>query len=110
MLIQPNSSLLEFVRGTVVLMENTITKWITEQHKRMESALSSRNRDSPIHATRFQSYTLQSLCSLPQERRAARWRALSYGTLIGRRLSYCEASIEKSVYWRYDWHRHSTGW
>ncbi|GFX11389.1 hypothetical protein TNCV_2804501 [Trichonephila clavipes] len=50
-------------------------------------ALSSRNRDSPFHATRFQSSTLQSLCSLAQARRATRWRALSNGTVVSRRLS-----------------------
>ncbi|GFX07105.1 hypothetical protein TNCV_1557081 [Trichonephila clavipes] len=33
-----------------------------------------------------ESSTLQSVCSLAQERRAARWRALNNGTLVGRRL------------------------
>ncbi|GFX01113.1 hypothetical protein TNCV_4580791 [Trichonephila clavipes] len=46
--------------------------------------LSSRNRDSSLHDICFQFSTLQSLSSLAQARRAARWRALSYGTLKGR--------------------------
>ncbi|GFW25275.1 hypothetical protein TNCV_5088411 [Trichonephila clavipes] len=50
------------------------------------SALSSRNRESSLHATRFQSTTLQSLGSLALARRAAQWRALRNGTLLGRRL------------------------
>ncbi|GFX82521.1 hypothetical protein TNCV_2166691 [Trichonephila clavipes] len=50
------------------------------------SALSSQNRDSPLCATRFQSSTLQSLCSVAQSRRAARWRALSNDIPVGRRL------------------------
>ncbi|GFV32273.1 uncharacterized protein TNCV_1675591 [Trichonephila clavipes] len=40
MLIQPARSQLGLVRGTVVLLENSITLRITEQHKRMEFALS----------------------------------------------------------------------
>ncbi|GFY17036.1 hypothetical protein TNCV_1088121 [Trichonephila clavipes] len=50
----------------------------------LPSALSSRNRDSLLHATRYQSSTLQSLCPLVQARRVARWRALSDDTLVGR--------------------------
>ncbi|GFV33601.1 hypothetical protein TNCV_4567161 [Trichonephila clavipes] len=48
--------------------------------------LSSRIRDSSLYATRFQSSTLQSLCSLAEARCASHWRALSNGTLVGRRL------------------------
>ncbi|GFW35228.1 hypothetical protein TNCV_1695431 [Trichonephila clavipes] len=36
MLIQPCSSQPELARGTVVLLENSITMRVTEQHKRME--------------------------------------------------------------------------
>ncbi|GFU99780.1 hypothetical protein TNCV_506011 [Trichonephila clavipes] len=36
MLIQPASSQPGLVRGTVVLVENSITVWIAEQHKRVE--------------------------------------------------------------------------
>ncbi|GFV03258.1 putative transposase [Trichonephila clavipes] len=48
--------------------------------------ISSRNQDSSLHATHFQSSILQSMCSPGQARYAARWRALSNGALIGRRL------------------------
>ncbi|GFY19992.1 hypothetical protein TNCV_2146851 [Trichonephila clavipes] len=36
MIIQPASIQPEFFRGTVVLLENSITVQITEQHKRMD--------------------------------------------------------------------------
>ncbi|GFT00074.1 hypothetical protein TNCV_420911 [Trichonephila clavipes] len=67
----------------------------------LPSASSSQNRDSSIHPTYFQSSTLQSLCTLAQARRVVRWRALSNGTLVGRRLPksiYSEASVAQSVY------------
>ncbi|GFT01716.1 hypothetical protein TNCV_4205311 [Trichonephila clavipes] len=41
MLTQPASSQLGLVRGTVVLLENSITVRITEQHKRKEVIPSS---------------------------------------------------------------------
>ncbi|GFW16938.1 hypothetical protein TNCV_2760661 [Trichonephila clavipes] len=90
MLIQPASSQTGLVRGRVVMLENSITVLITEQHKRMEliiqqlyapncieggcllPVLSSRIRDSSLLATRFQSSTLQSLRSLAQARHADR--------------------------------------
>ncbi|GFX58295.1 DUF4817 domain-containing protein [Trichonephila clavipes] len=50
-------------------------------------ALSSRNQDSSLYVTRFKSSTFQSLCSLAHARPAARQRALSNGTLVGRWLS-----------------------
>ncbi|GFV89118.1 uncharacterized protein TNCV_4913171 [Trichonephila clavipes] len=102
MFIQPTSSQPGLVRGTAVLLENSITVRITEQNKRIEriaqqiyvkncieggclpSALSSRNRDSLLHAIRFQSSTLQSHCSLAQANLAARWPTLSKGTVVGR--------------------------
>ncbi|GFX50537.1 hypothetical protein TNCV_614661 [Trichonephila clavipes] len=52
----------------------------------LPSALSSRNRNSSLYVTRFQSSTLQSMCSLVQAKRAVRWQALSNGTLVGRLL------------------------
>ncbi|GFV56470.1 hypothetical protein TNCV_61201 [Trichonephila clavipes] len=52
-------------------------------HSQSLSTSSIRNRDSSLHATRFQSSTLPSLCSLAQVRRAARRRASSNGTLEG---------------------------
>ncbi|GFX34944.1 hypothetical protein TNCV_2328841 [Trichonephila clavipes] len=52
MLIQPASSQPGLVRGTVVLLKDSITKRITEQHKWMESS------------------TFQSPCSLGQARHA----------------------------------------
>ncbi|GFT57160.1 hypothetical protein TNCV_1691781 [Trichonephila clavipes] len=113
------------VRSTVLLLENSNTVRITEQHKQMElitqnffkrdwytqqrsktiqrkntsyhdlvqfqpgmqdpwlhepdalfSALRRRSVvgiETPLHATRFLSSKLQSLCSLTQARRAARW-------------------------------------
>ncbi|GFX46269.1 hypothetical protein TNCV_1372111 [Trichonephila clavipes] len=46
-------------------------------------AFRSQNRDSSLHTSRFQSSTLQSLCSVAQARRAARLQALTNGTLVG---------------------------
>ncbi|GFW89607.1 hypothetical protein TNCV_1024911 [Trichonephila clavipes] len=62
----------------------TLDKVINALESSLPSAVSSRNRDSSLHATHFQSSTLKSMCSLAQKRRAALWRALSSGTLGGR--------------------------
>ncbi|GFW66886.1 hypothetical protein TNCV_4687711 [Trichonephila clavipes] len=83
MLIQPASSQPRLVRDAVVLLEHSTTVQITEQNKWMQR---SRHRDSSSHATRFQSFTFQSLCSLDQARCAAQWRALNNFTVVARRL------------------------
>ncbi|GFU91191.1 hypothetical protein TNCV_4925211 [Trichonephila clavipes] len=118
MLIQPASWRPRLVRVIVSLLENSITERMKEQYKRMKvitqqfyeldyieedcipSVLSSRNRDSSLHATRLHSSTLQSLCVLAQTRRTVRWRSLIHGTLEDRRPRnpHGEASVEQPVY------------
>ncbi|GFW57033.1 hypothetical protein TNCV_3473161 [Trichonephila clavipes] len=97
MLIQPANSRPGLVRGTVVLLENSITVWITEQHKRMESSnLVCRihgfmnltpSSQPPIGLKESESTPCYSFpvfytpVSLAQARRVAQWRALSNSTL-----------------------------
>ncbi|GFW92200.1 transposable element Tcb1 transposase [Trichonephila clavipes] len=103
-LIQPACNQPGLVRGTAVLLENSITVRITEQHKRVEVIIYQLYVPNCIEGG--------CLCFLAQARRVTRWRAFSNGTLVGRRLLNPYGgggmSVMQSVYRLYDYHLHST--